>query len=100
MIFLNILGNALPNDLDMASAKLYNAAYGLGKRYLDKVFQVNIAALGGEKNKIKLHGKKIKNNLYLDPAYLSSSLGTWLKVSILGPVPALLQGSVTLRKLL
>ena len=76
MIFLTILRNTLPNDLDMASAKLYNAAYGLGKRYLDKVFQVNIAALGGEKNKIKLHGKKIKINLYLDPAYLSSSLGT------------------------
>lgn len=72
MIFLNILRNALPNDLDMASAQLYNAVYGFGKRYLDKVFQVNIAALGGEKNKIKLH----KNNLHLDPAYLSSSLGT------------------------
>lgn len=48
MIFLNVLRKPLPNDLDMASAKLYNAAHGLGKRYLDKVFQVNIATLGGK----------------------------------------------------
>lgn len=48
MIFLNVLRKPLPNDLDMASAKLYNAAHGLGKRYLGKVFQVNIAALGRE----------------------------------------------------
>ena len=70
MIFLNTLRNILPNSLDVASAKLYNASYGLGKMYLDKVFQVNSST--GEKKK-QLHGRKIKNNLYLYPAYLSSS---------------------------
>lgn len=42
MIFLNTLRNISSSALDLASAELYNASYGLGMGgYLGKLFYVN-----------------------------------------------------------